>query len=680
MNEPYRPAAPIEFPRTNDEKNVRLLALFHYAAAALTALLSSFFIAHIVMGVMMVRGPSDSSGYVLIGMGSAVVLLGWTMAALIAYAGRSIAARKRHTFCLVVAGLSCLFMPFGTALGIFTIVLLTKAPVRTMFGESTVARTETPAPQTPAAPSAELPGWVSAEGKRRFTRRVAVVLGGLVFSQALLMVGSMAYSMGNIFRTPWRTPELSGAQQREDRIWYVERQAKPRESSGDRHARLASIRVDDDEVPEAGLDLPSAARSLAIDGSALWAIGGNELARYENGKVSTYASEHTMYWPTPAFSYDNRPAVFDWRGSREIVMLQPDGDAWRDVPGESWRTSHALAQLPNLWAVLPSGTGFDVFMQFGSELRWRHIVTGDPLDDPHVWDLVNSNTWWWAPAQIDGKAAIVQTVHSGFDSRLQLVQQTEHGWTAGWSVKAQAFGPFAAMPLEDGKLRLVLGQVRGIETLDISATGSVLSRHVHANPVLPVEAFGYRFMIGLNLGTYLLTALAAAILTRLMRRDRTDVLSAAGRQVRFASLLQRAAARGIDQALGFAIMLPWVWPWVRAPMTQAMWPSPTMSAKSILVPLAGLAISWLVALLLTSWMEGRWGVSPGKWLLRIKVVGTDLMPCGFVRALVRNVLVMADAMLSFTLGMLFVACSRNWQRIGDIAGRTVVVRSQVASV
>jgi uncharacterized RDD family membrane protein YckC len=680
MNDPYRPAVPIDFPRTNDEKNVRLLAVFHYVAAALTALLSCFFIIHIVMGVMMVRGqsPSASAGFVFIGVGSAAVLLGWTMAALLAYAGRSMAQRKRHTFCLVMAGLSCLFMPFGTALGIFSLVLLTKAPVPTMFGENTVARLEPTPSQTHSGPNAELPGWVSAEGKHRFTQRAALLLVGLVLSQMMLPLGFMAYTMGKALRTGWRLPELASAQQVGDRIWYIEREAKSHDSSAGAPARLASIRFDGDELPEAGPDLPPGSRFLAADGNALWAIGGEEVARYENGKVSTHPSGCTMYWPTPPFTYDNRPAVFDWRGSREIVMRQPDGDRWRDVPGESWKTSSSLARLPNTWAVLPAGSGFDVFMQFGSELRWRHIATGDPLDDPHVWELVSSSAGWWAATQVDGKSAIVQTVTRGpFDGRAQILQQTDRGWTTGWAVPAETFGAFAAVPLEAGKLRLVLRRTQGIETVDVSSSGSVLSRHLHANPGFPIAAFDYRLIFGLSLGTYFPAALVAAVLARMMRRHRRDVLTAAGTQVRFASLLQRMAARAIDQALVFAITLPWWWPWVRSPMTQAM-SLQTMSPKSILVPLVGLAISCLAAFLLTSWMEGRWGVSPGKWALRIKVVGTDLAPCGFVRALIRNVLVMADGVLSFTLGMVFIAFSRNWQRIGDMAGRTVVVRSQAA--
>jgi hypothetical protein len=35
--------------------------------------------------------------------------------------------------CLVMRGVECLFMPFGTVLGIFTIILLIQEPVKQLF-------------------------------------------------------------------------------------------------------------------------------------------------------------------------------------------------------------------------------------------------------------------------------------------------------------------------------------------------------------------------------------------------------------------------------------------------------------------------------------------------------------------------------------------------------------------
>ena len=36
-------------------------------------------------------------------------------------------------YCLVMAGIECLFMPFGTVLGVFTIIVLMRESVKEMF-------------------------------------------------------------------------------------------------------------------------------------------------------------------------------------------------------------------------------------------------------------------------------------------------------------------------------------------------------------------------------------------------------------------------------------------------------------------------------------------------------------------------------------------------------------------
>ena len=52
---------------------------------------------------------------------------------MIALAGRSLARHRRYTFCLVVAAILCLFVPFGTLLGVFTIIVLVRSTVRARF-------------------------------------------------------------------------------------------------------------------------------------------------------------------------------------------------------------------------------------------------------------------------------------------------------------------------------------------------------------------------------------------------------------------------------------------------------------------------------------------------------------------------------------------------------------------
>jgi len=53
-----------------------------------------------------------------------IILCGWTLGGLTIYAGRCIARRKKRTFVLIMAGINCLWIPFGTLLGIVTFLAL----------------------------------------------------------------------------------------------------------------------------------------------------------------------------------------------------------------------------------------------------------------------------------------------------------------------------------------------------------------------------------------------------------------------------------------------------------------------------------------------------------------------------------------------------------------------------
>jgi hypothetical protein len=76
-------------------------------------------------------------------MSLAFIFAGWMFAILLIVAGRFLSKRKHYMFCLVMAAISCIFMPFGTILGIFTIIVLMQPSVKQLFG---VAQNIHPAP------------------------------------------------------------------------------------------------------------------------------------------------------------------------------------------------------------------------------------------------------------------------------------------------------------------------------------------------------------------------------------------------------------------------------------------------------------------------------------------------------------------------------------------------------
>lgn len=128
---------------TQDEEQLHLLSVFHYVLAGLSALFSLFPLIYFGFGLAMMSGMGAGNsggefgarlgGCIVAGMGGLflVFAVGYSLALFLA--ARYLAERRRHTFCIVVAALSCCFTPLGTVLGVFTLIVLLRPSVKTLF-------------------------------------------------------------------------------------------------------------------------------------------------------------------------------------------------------------------------------------------------------------------------------------------------------------------------------------------------------------------------------------------------------------------------------------------------------------------------------------------------------------------------------------------------------------------
>ena len=130
---------------SKDEEHLKLLVIFHYVVAALCALFGSIPLIHVGLGLMMVLRPAffmqghqgspppEWLGFLFIGLGGFIVLSGWGVAVCTLISGRYLAKRKKRMFSFVMAAVLSMFMPFGTALGIFTIIVLNRDSVQRLY-------------------------------------------------------------------------------------------------------------------------------------------------------------------------------------------------------------------------------------------------------------------------------------------------------------------------------------------------------------------------------------------------------------------------------------------------------------------------------------------------------------------------------------------------------------------
>ncbi len=128
-----------------DREHLQLLAIFHYVVAGLAALFSLFPLLYTTVGAIFIFAarhgtakpgeelPPEFVGWIFAVIGSVLFLIGLAMTICILIAGRSLALCKRYSFALVMACIECLFIPFGTILGVFTIVALSRESVKALF-------------------------------------------------------------------------------------------------------------------------------------------------------------------------------------------------------------------------------------------------------------------------------------------------------------------------------------------------------------------------------------------------------------------------------------------------------------------------------------------------------------------------------------------------------------------
>lgn len=126
-----------------DHKHLDQLALGFKIYAGVNALFSSIPVIHLVIGILWVTGKMDSGnnappelfGWIFIIFALFFILSGYALSVCSLYAGKALKERRNYTFCFVMSCINCAFMPVGTILGIFGIIVLTRDSVKSLFND-----------------------------------------------------------------------------------------------------------------------------------------------------------------------------------------------------------------------------------------------------------------------------------------------------------------------------------------------------------------------------------------------------------------------------------------------------------------------------------------------------------------------------------------------------------------
>jgi hypothetical protein len=142
----------------NNVTYIKILAIFHFIVAGFALLYALFLLIYVIMGAAIWSGGGgflDGGMYnndlygngmmypnefplrmfgmmiTLIPAIFMVLILGFSTCLVIA--GVSLLKKKNYIFCMVMAGVACLFIIFGTILGVFTLIVLAQPSSKELF-------------------------------------------------------------------------------------------------------------------------------------------------------------------------------------------------------------------------------------------------------------------------------------------------------------------------------------------------------------------------------------------------------------------------------------------------------------------------------------------------------------------------------------------------------------------
>ena len=131
--------------KTEDQEHLKLLAIGHYVVGGIGVFFACLPLIHLTLGLaFLFGGIEDFEGAAaeevpaFIGLLFAIIggiffLFGQACAWCVIYSGRQIAQRKKHTFSFIIGCVNCMFFPFGTILGVFTIIVLSRDSVKDLY-------------------------------------------------------------------------------------------------------------------------------------------------------------------------------------------------------------------------------------------------------------------------------------------------------------------------------------------------------------------------------------------------------------------------------------------------------------------------------------------------------------------------------------------------------------------
>ncbi len=457
-------------------------------------------------------------------------------------------------------------------------------------------------------------------------------------------------------------------------------------------SRLIAFDRQTGKMRETNITLSPTPLGMIVINDQLWGVAETVVYRIEGDQFITRHPFRLLMNPTKPFNYEGRLAVIDRNRSDVFSLLTFQDGEWVDEGTVDVPASGILSPWysPELRVVShPQGTL--MFYSEGQTLLFREglnlIPASEPasalrpdnsqpanvmnqLKTPQDWISTTIAANWgnsWEVTLIGDEFWAHSNPTPYTSTAVQQYCYQRGSWQRTTPMHPPEMQSFGVVGGESGYLvtdDLRLLSIDGSKFQQVT-TGTPLSERLRT----VLKLFGMLFCYLLSVAMLVLGT------TWLMKIHRRSDYLFGKRTMTQASILRRAVARAIDL---FITVFPSVfWFSVMASVHLNMNPQLALMGitNPVLIVLLSIIGMWIAGILVLSFMEGIWGITPGKWLCGIRTLRTTLRPCGVTRAFARELMVYVDSVFLMTWlpGVLLIAFTPHWQRLGDLTADTVVV-------
>lgn len=510
-----------------------------------------------------------------------------------------------------------------------------------------------------------------------------------------------------------------------ERVWFGVIKVGPNSSM--QTSTLASFDPDKGDLVESTLNVPSKVVGFVGDDDRLWGVTLGSVIRIEGKEQVEYKPKRKLGRPSQPFIHGGKVAVLEMTSNPNPELLIFEKGEWNSLGGIAIPFGFATTTVDGGLKLIQVETSSKIrasmmdakvlsingknhlFISDGAVVAYRQGIEMarasalTPANTEAIVDTSDLTSWepvcqlpttggrggrlGWKAALFNGEPIVI-TTSSGITNPLQRNSLLAYGKKQNeWREIANQSTPamlnlvatsdsknlYAAVQSFAQTLRIFRMTPAGFEQ-----TGAVLKAPV-APFQEPIQRWSKLYQWGYWLGLLIL----ALGVSRLMSSYLGSEYQFGNTTVELASLTRRGFAKLID------IMVFWLPNYLltlafglgsQEQIAENMDKFFDTGPGGLMVRLAWLLLSLVVTGLLffivNSFLQGRWGLTLGKWICGIRTLRTTLRPCGFSRALFRELLIVVDTLFGMTIVpvTLAIAFSTCRQRLGDMAADTLVIR------